>query len=185
MESNQNDFTLFIKCPYCNGRKTEEKRSKIDSRTTSVEIIPCQHCSGYGQQVKKQHYLSHDIYTGKRDSDFYWDILKHKLPIPNYMYYGTKETCKACQGNGYIESKTEAERKTIITKNKCAECHGTGRKTIRTKKDLFGEVFKEYTLAKNKQRDSWNAIKNKAWESSEYAGYQEAHPWGYWEVCIR
>jgi len=176
---------LLIKCERCHGETTKSKYTYLDKETTVIERIPCTKCKGKGYKVMKGHYLSYELLRIKRETDRLWKIIKHERRIPSEYFYNAADYCKECDGMGYIETRTEEENKTIIKKKTCTTCNGKGQVKIKTTKDIYNEIFNKY-LGYKKQRDEIvQALKNKEWEDEKYKDYIEAHPYGYWEVCVR
>lgn len=177
---------LLIKCEHCNGKGTEDKRDyNLVDKTTVIENIPCTQCHGSGTQIKKGHYLSYDLIHTKWEMDCNWKILKHQYSIPTYYFYNTTKECEECNGNGYIEDKIIDGNRTMIKQNKCTKCHGEGIIHTKTTKQIYNDIFENYLRNKELRNEIIDALRNKVWEDEKYNQYTEAHPNGYWEVCIR
>ena len=177
---------LLIGCKRCNGKGTDKKYYYDNkSNTEIVEEITCTQCGGIGTTVKKGHYLSYDLMSTKWELDIAWKTLKHELDIPTHYFYNSTKDCKECNGLGYIEHKNVDGNKTFIKKVKCSNCDGEGIIHTKTTKDIYNEIFNTYLNLKKQRNEINDLLKNKAWEDEIYTSYKEAHPNGYWEVCIR
>lgn len=176
---------LLIQCNHCQGKGIEHKYSYPDKNTTIIEKISCHKCNGKGQKVKKGHYLSYELLKTKRELNYLCEILQHKRVIPATYFYDNEQPCHECNGEGYINHETIDGNKTIIKKEKCSQCNGKGYIKTKTKKDIYNEIFDEYIGLKKYRSEIVQALKNKEWEDEKYKDYNEAHPYGYWEVCVR
>jgi RecJ-like exonuclease len=129
--------------------------------------------------------LSYDLIHTKWELNNAWKMLKHEISIPTHYFYDSTEECKACNGKGYKEHKTVYGNKTIIKRETCTICNGEGIIHTKTTKDIFNEIFNTYLSLKKQRNEIIKLLKDKAWEDENYSSYKEAHPYGYWEVCIR
>lgn len=178
-------MNLFIKCEHCDGTGKVRQENFIDKNTRIVENITCDECNGIGYLIKKGHYLSYDLIHTKREINYYWDILKHNIRLPCEYTYDIKKECSKCNGYGYTETQIEDGNKKIFKRTECDLCHGKKYIYTKTIKDVYEEIFQKYLQLKQDKTDIIKALKEKVWKNHLYNSFEEAHPCGYWEVCIR
>ena len=176
----------LIACVDCQGKgeriyRYYDKKEKVRIE----EIKTCKTCNGKGKVVRKKTYYKYRLLELIRLTDYYWKILKHKIPLPIEYLYNPTDECAACNGTGFIENRIQSEdgKKTVIKEVKCNKCKGSG--IVKTIKDMYGEIFNSYINCKKQKQEIKEILKNKEWEKDEYKEYKEYFPIKHFQVCIR
>jgi len=177
---------LLVTCDNCKGTCVKDKTHyDIENKIRTIETTKCERCNGKGILVKKKHYLTYELILARRKVDYYWKLLKHEYDLPSYYFYDMSEECPKCNGKGYIEEISHVENKTIIKENTCKNCNGTGIIDTKTTKEIYEEIFAEYLKNKKLRDEIVQILHKEEWKDEKYSQYEEIHPSGYNEVCVR